>query len=461
MIPVVLSGGAGTRLWPLSRVNLPKQYVEFMGESLMEKTLRRVSPLGSPWTITAAGLDALTARAYRTLKLPLHQIVCEPMSKNTAPALALLCRIFESKGWTDEIVGIFPADHLVTDEKAWREAIECARLAAEQGEVVTLGIRPTRPATGFGYIETTESVLQSANGIHTYRVRGFHEKPDHSTAVRYVEAKTFFWNAGIFVFRVSTMIGHFRQMMPELWSTMSELAADLGNLQEIYAKSPSVSIDYGIMERLAQQACVPCDIGWSDLGSWDDVATQDIPLENAAVVLERAGASGNFAYATEKKVFGLVGVENLIVVDTADAILIVRKGQTQDVRSVVDELKKIGDSTASDHRFELRPWGRFTVLRDETHFKSKIIIVDSAAQISYQSHSQRAEHWIFVKGNGEVVLNDKTIAVRAGDSVFIPLGAKHRVRNTGNEALEFVEVQTGTYFGEDDIQRFQDDYNRV
>lgn len=463
MIPVVLSGGAGTRLWPMSRLKLPKQFVELLDESLMAKTLRRLRPLGSPWALTVKDLDVLTERTFRDLGLPLDQVLYEPAARNTAPAIALLCRILELRGLEKEVAGVFPADHLVSKEENFADAVRAAAVAAENGLVATLGLKPTYAATGFGYIETTLPTSISSGAYKAFEVAGFREKPDLATAEGFVSSGNFFWNAGIFVFRVSTMITHFRALMPELWSVMSELKPDLSNLKEVYEKAPKISIDFGIMEKLKEQVCVPCDIGWSDLGSWDDIAAaQNASLyANSALVVNGAGSQRNFAFSSEQKVFGFVGIEDAIVVDTVDATLIARKGLTQDVRSVVDQLAKTAPNAATDHRFELRPWGKFTILKDEEHFKSKIIVVDPKAQISYQSHSKRAEHWIFVKGAGEVVLNEKTLPVRAGDSVFIPLGAKHRVRNPGVEPLEFIEVQTGTYFGEDDIQRYQDDYNRL
>ncbi|MCM2281803.1 MAG: mannose-1-phosphate guanylyltransferase/mannose-6-phosphate isomerase [Bdellovibrionaceae bacterium] len=461
MIPVVLSGGSGTRLWPLSRAKLPKQFATFLDESLMSKTLRRLTGLGSPWALTVRELEVLTGRVFGELGLPREQMLFEPLARNTAPAVALLCRVMELQGKSDAIAGVFPADHLVTKEANFLGAVKCAVAAAERGYVATLGIQPDHPATGFGYIETKSSAPVTKDSYQAHDVAGFREKPDRATAEGFLAAGRFFWNAGIFVFRVETMIGHFQRLMPELWTVMSELKPDLSNLRDVYARAPSVSIDYGIMEKLKEQVCVPCDIGWSDLGSWDDVAKLGHRLDNGAQAIEGAGATGNFAYSDEKKVFGFVGTEDLIVVDTVDATLIARKGKTQDVRSVVDQLMKAGNTSATEHRFELRPWGRFTILRDEAHFKSKIIVVDPKAQISYQSHAKRAEHWIFVKGSGEVILNDETIYVKDGSSVFIPLGAKHRVRNTGAEPLEFIEVQTGTYFGEDDIERYQDDYNRI
>ncbi len=464
MIPVVLSGGMGTRLWPLSRAQFPKQFCELLDESLLEKTLKRVKPLGAPWTLTVRDLESLTLRAHRSQDISAQQILFEPFGRNTAPAIALLCRVFSLRGWRQETVAIFPADHLVLNEPTFLSAISLAKKAAENGFVATLGIRPSHPETGFGYIETQSEMLFQEGQMSAFAVAGFREKPSRETAEKFLRQGNFFWNAGMFVFQIQTMVDNFKKQMPELWKVMEDLREDLSNLAEIYNKAPAQSIDYGIMEHLKKQVCIPCDIGWTDLGSWDDVARFDEPggsmkLANQAQVV--ASSSKNcFVYSPEKKVYGLVDVDDVILVDTPDALLLVRKGRSQNVRAIVEKLNDVRHSVTREHRFEIRPWGRYTILRDEPHFKSKVILVDPQSQISYQSHTKRAEHWIIVRGAGEVTLNEKTVPVSVGDAISVPTSTKHRIRNTGTVPLEFVEVQTGTYFGEDDITRYQDDYNR-
>lgn len=464
-IPVILSGGMGTRLWPVSRATLPKQFCEFLDESLLEKTIKRLMPIGSVWTLTTSELTTLTNRVFSQLKISKSQILFEPMGKNTAPAIALLCHQMRLLGEESATIGIFPADHLVIKENEFQNALKLAALAAESAPVVTLGIHPEYAATGFGYIEVQPEKIMSGDGLSVHSVKSFREKPDIQTAEKFLKDGAFFWNAGIFVFKVSNMIKLFETLMPELWSEISKVKKDLSNLSEIYSKVKSVSIDYGIMEKVEGQVCVPCDIGWSDLGSWDDVARFgeppfSLPLANFATTVNYE-AKNNFVFSDHKKVVGLVGVEDLIVVDTEDALLVSKRGHSQKVRGIVESLVSTQNKSAREHRFELRPWGKFAILKDEVHFKSKIISVDAHSQISYQSHAKRTENWIIVKGKGEVVLNSTTIIVQAGDSVQIPLGAKHRIRNTGDMVLEFIEVQTGSYFGEDDITRFEDDYNRV
>lgn len=463
MIPVVLSGGSGTRLWPLSRSQYPKQFCELMTESLLAQTLKRLGFFGEPWVLTLAEMGHLTRRVFSEQSLPTERVLLEPIARNTAPAIALLCRRFELRGDGEEVVGVFPADQLIERDREFREAVSAAVEAAKHNLIVTLGIRPTYPATGFGYIE-----LEHGDTGRAQTVSGFREKPDLSTAEEYVRSGRFFWNAGIFVFKVSTMIEMFKRHAPEIWGPLSSLNADLSNLDQVYAELPSVSIDYAIMEHVTEQACVPCEIGWSDLGSWDDVAAQaesgattahGIGFRNEAEVVF-AESERCLGFSNEPKVMAFVGLEDVMAIDTPDALLVMKRGASQHVRKAVDALAKKNHKSLREHLFEVRPWGRYEVLRDEDHFKLKKIIVDPKAQISYQSHAKRSEHWIVVSGVGEVVLNDQIIMVERGSSVFIPVGSKHRIRNTGEKPLEFVEVQTGSYFGEDDIMRYQDDYNR-
>jgi mannose-1-phosphate guanylyltransferase/mannose-1-phosphate guanylyltransferase/mannose-6-phosphate isomerase len=340
-------------------------------------------------------------------------------------------------------------------------AVREAERAAQDGSVVTLGIQPTYPATGFGYIEL-ESKPNAGAPVAALGARGFREKPNLKTAEEFVASGRFVWNAGIFVFKVEAMIANFKEFLPELWAGIETLKPGLENLAEVYRSLPSISIDYGVMEKLKAQKCVPCDPGWSDLGSWDDVVryASSKPLTNEAQVYSHA-SSGCHAISHREKVIGFLNVDDLIVIDSGDAMLISKKGTTQDVRHIFQALKDARRSEVVDHKFEIRPWGKFEVLLDEEHFKSKKITVNPGSQLSLQSHTKRAENWIIVRGTGEVVLNDQVISVKAGASVFIPVGAKHRARNTGTEPLEFIEVQTGTYFGEDDIIRYQDDYQRT
>lgn len=462
MIPVVLSGGSGTRLWPVSRASFPKQFNALLGESLLSRTLKRVAPLGPPWVISSAEGRVLTRRVMDELGLPRERAVFEPVGHNTAPAVALACHLFLLRGWGEEVMGAFASDHLIADEEGFRRAARLAARCARDGHVVTLGIRPTHPATGYGYIELTDRECARDPGppgaapLAARFAAGFREKPDAATAARFVESGRFLWNASMFVFRVDAMAALFERLMPELWAEVRRAAPDLANLADVYARLPSQSLDYGIMEKLSEHVSIPCDVGWSDVGSWDEVARV---RDSATAVFERL-AAGNFVYPLRDKVYGLVGVEGLIVVDTEDALLIARRGASEEVKELVETMKSAGRREAVEHSFELRPWGDFEVLRDTERFKSKLIRVHPGQQLSYQSHRHRSEHWVIVAGHPEVVLDDAVHRLAPGDHIAIPQGARHRIRNPGGEPVEFVEVQLGSYFGEDDIVRYEDDYQR-
>lgn len=454
MIPIVLSGGSGTRLWPLSRTQSPKQFCHFFEKTLQEMTLVRLMTLSTPWIVTNAGLKDRTQLQMQNLKLPFSQLVLEPKGRNTAPAIALICRILQVKGQEQEVAGIFPADHLIEDENAFMKALNIAEAAAREGKLVTLGIQPDFPSTGYGYIQVAASGKDGARAVQR-----FHEKPDLATAEKFVASGQYFWNAGIFIFKIQQMIEHLKTHQPRLWALMTELKADLSNLTDIYERIEPISIDYAILEKLGPEslACVPCQIGWSDIGSWDAIA--DIMAKKPTDLVQAHG-KGNFVHPLPDKVYAFGGVDDLIVVDSKDAMMITRRGQSQSVKEIVDQLKERKTQVLKQHVDEERPWGGFEVLKDTDFFKSKVVIVNPGQQISYQSHNQREEHWLIVQGTGEVILDGKTLPVQPGTYVKIPLQAKHRIRNTGDKVMKFVEVQLGSYFGEDDIIRYQDDYLR-
>lgn len=460
MIPVVLSGGSGTRLWPVSRASWPKPFCDLFDESLYLKTLKRLLPLGSPWTVTARALQARTRAARGQVGLPDAQVIYEPFGRNTAPAIALLCRLFALWGKGGDVVGIFPADHLIQDGEGLRRVVELGADYAAQGEVVTLGMTPTRPAVTFGYIETADAApLREAPGV--LAARRFVEKPDEATARQLLTAGNCLWNAGIFLFRVDTMVGHFQALLPDLWRRMETLDAACSNLAAVYEQIEPVSFDHGILERLDSLRCIPCDIGWSDVGSWEDVSALSTGGPGARVFT--AVADDNYVHAQGSKVYGLAGVDDLIIVDTGDALLVTRKGQSHRVREVVEALRQQGlpAATQHEHRFDTRPWGRYEVLAAADHFKAKVITVLPRARLSYQSHEHREEHWIVVRGAGQVILDGAARDVKTGDYIFIPKGCRHRLMNPHDSGLQVVEVQLGSYFGEDDITRYQDDYQRV
>lgn len=490
MIPFVLSGGSGTRLWPVSREAYPKQFCELFDGSLLGRTLERLAPLAPPGedvgVVGSARTEALTRRVLREAGLGESRALFEPVGRNTAPAVALLCHRLLQEDRGPEVVGVFHADHRIDDEATFHRAVRLAERIAGEGHVVTLGILPSGPETGYGYIELTDEVLAveasvstpgasapeadpsgredgaaapgGAERLRAHRALGFREKPDAEAARRYVESGRFVWNAGMFVFGVEVMARHFQRLMPELWERIRTIGPDLGNLEAVYREVEPESLDCGIMERLDDQVSIPCEIGWSDVGSWDEVAR----LRDGGAAYE-VGGSGSFVFSGNirgERVYGLVGVDDLLVVDTDDALLVARRGESQRVKELVEALRRADRPESREHVFDVRPWGRYEVLRDGDDFKSKVIRVEPGRRLSYQSHEHRAEHWVVVRGRAEVVLDGEVLHLERGDHVFIPQGARHRIGNLGTEPVVFVEVQIGDYFGEDDIVRYDDDFGR-
>ncbi len=464
MIPVILSGGSGTRLWPVSRASYPKQFCDFFDGSFLGNTINRLKALGDIHILTTKSMEALTQRATKREGLNGENVILEPMGKNTGPAIALLCHVLAQRGKANEIVGVFPSDHLVADEAAFQNAVKLAAEVAAQGYVVTLGVQPHGPATGYGYIEVTGEPLAQQKNLKALKVKGFREKPTLKVAQTYVDSGQHFWNAGMFLFRVQDMIGHLQKHQPQMWAKISAIKPDMSNLEYNYAMVDGISLDYAVMEKLTAQACVPCDMGWSDVGSWDEMSR--IAEESATVRTQsraevfNTDSQNNYVFSVHNKVIGLIDVTDLVVVDTPDALLVVRKGSSQKVKDLVDDMRAAGLTEATEHPFETRPWGRFEILADDPAFKAKKIIIDPGAQLSYQSHTQRNEHWVMIAGLATVILNEKAIDLKPGEFIHIPAGSKHRIKNIGTEPLIFVEVQTGSYFGEDDIIRYKDDYNR-
>lgn len=460
ILPVVMSGGSGTRLWPVSRTKFPKQFCDLIDQPLHTMTLKRLEKYDPALIVTSILFRDLTESDLRIHQFKIEKALYEPQPKNTAPAIAFVCRYLEMQNRLNQVIGVFSSDNLILNESEFHKAVNAAQIAAEQDQVVTLGVKPDKAETGFGYIQVRDRAVGT---LKPTPVLKFHEKPTPEVARQFFNEGSYFWNAGIFVFKVSKMIELFQKYEPEIWSQFQKLKPDLSNLSQIYADIKNISIDYAILEKLnsSEMSCVTCDIGWSDLGSWDSLMEvrdqhkkQD--LQNTVEV----AAKGNAVIPQEGKNYSFIGVDDLIVVDTQDALLICKKGESQKLKELVQKINVKNDKLTKEHVFENRPWGRFEVLKDQGHFKSKIIRVDAGQKLSYQSHAKRAEHWILVKGQAIVVLNDQEISIKAGEHIFIPQGAKHRIMNPTQSVVEFIEVQVGSYFGEDDIVRYQDDYGR-
>lgn len=463
LIPIIMSGGSGTRLWPISRTKYPKQFCELLDKPLQTLTIERLQKYGAGLLVTSEKLKDMTEKDIIQNRLNIEKVLYEPTGKNTAAAVALACKYLQMTNRQEEVVGVFSSDALILKDQEFEGALSAAVRSAQENYVVTLGIQPRSAETGFGYIQVKERALDTQKATEVLK---FHEKPTAEKARSFLNDGHYFWNAGIFVFKVSLMIELFRQHEPEIWNRIDTLSADLENLNSIYSDIKNISIDYAIIEKLSgnQLRCVPCDIGWSDVGSWDALVevTEGLPFTDGSLKKQpiQISAKGNNAFSKQKKKYSFVGCDDLIVVDTADALMVCKKGESQKIKDLVETLKLKDEKIVSEHVFENRPWGRFEVLRDESYFKSKIIRVEPGQKISYQSHAKRSEHWVVIKGEAVVILNDKEHILKQGEHIFIPQLSKHRIMNRSASVVEFIEVQVGSYFGEDDIVRYQDDYGR-
>jgi mannose-1-phosphate guanylyltransferase/mannose-6-phosphate isomerase len=462
-IPVIMSGGSGTRLWPVSRTKYPKQFCELLDKPLQTLTIERLQKYGSGILVTAERLKDLTEKDIIQNQLKIERVLYEPQGKNTAAAIALACKYLQLTGRQNEIAGVFSSDALILKQEEFEMSLSAAVKAAQDNFVVTLGIQPRSPETGFGYIQVKERAVNTNKATEVLK---FHEKPTLDKAEAFLKDGHYFWNAGIFIFKISVMADLFAQHEPEIWNSINKLNADLSNLNDIYSELKNISIDYAIIEKLAstQLRCVPCDIGWSDVGSWDALVevTEGLPFDGKTLKKQpvQISAKSNAVFSQQNKRYSFVGCDDLIVVDTADALMVCKKNESQKVKDLVEAFKVSDEEVTTQHVFENRPWGRFEVLHDTPYFKSKIIKVEPGQKLSYQSHNKRAEHWVMVRGEAVVTLDDKEHVVKQGQHIFIPQQSKHRIHNRSQSIVEFIEVQVGSYFGEDDIIRYQDDYGR-
>ncbi len=461
---VILAGGSGSRLWPLSRQHLPKQFLALDGEvSLLQTTINRLSPVIDAGDVLIVTQEShAKGEAYHAL-LP-YQALFEPIGRNTAPAIALAAAYLTENG-ADPIMVVLPADHIIKDETRFRAHLNIAIEAAESGKLITFGIQPTRPDTGFGYIKA-----HAGDTPEVYVVERFTEKPDHSTAERFLKEGGYYWNSGMFVWRASVILAEIQQHLPAVHQVMQTILAEsrvAGTFQQAvekhFSSMPSISIDYGVLEKSSHVALIPCDIGWNDVGSWQAVHEISSKDENGNVLQGNVIALDckNSLIRAEKRLVAAIGVENLCVIETPDAILISKSDQTQQVREVVDTLQQRGATEHIYHAKVNRPWGSYTVLEEDPDgFKIKRIEVAPGARLSLQSHRQRSEHWVVVSGTATVTNGEEVITVQKNQSTYIPIGMKHRLENRGNEPLHIVEIQVGDYLGEEDIQRYEDNYGR-
>ena len=469
LVPVILCGGAGSRLWPVSREHHPKPFIRLAdGQSLLQKAFLRGAQLpgvDEVLTVTNRELFFKTEDEYREVNNDkiASSFILEPFGRNTSAAIAAAALHIAKTHGPETVMLVLAADHLIADQSAFAAAVEVARTLAQTGSLVTFGIRPEAAETGYGYIET--------NGNKVVR---FVEKPSLEKAQEYIAIGNFLWNSGMFCFQAGAMLKAMEKHCPDILvatktcldksrTATGKAFAEITLDPDTFAAIPDDSIDYSVMERSDEIVVVPCNIGWSDIGSWSALGD-----------LQPADAGGNRIdgeaqlhdvtncyVQSSKRMIGAVGVNNLIIVDTPDALLVADKSRAQDVKQIFAALKLKGHDAHKHHLTVHRPWGTYTVLEEDTSFKLKRIEVKPGGQLSLQMHHHRSEHWIVVSGNARVVNGDQEIDLKSNQSTYIPAGHKHRLQNTGTETLVMIEVQCGGYLGEDDIVRFEDNYGRV
>ena len=471
--PVLLSGGSGTRLWPLSREAYPKQFLPLAGDdTMLQATWQRVAAIADAAPIVVAGEDHrfLVTEQLRQIGAPTPAIVLEPLGRNTAPAIAAAA-LQALAGGDDPLLLVLPSDHVVRDDEAFRAAVRQAMPAAEAGALVTFGIVPDAPETGFGYIQAEAGqaeASQAVAGDGVRRVLRFVEKPDAATAQRYLDEGGYYWNSGMFLLRASRYLDELQRFRPDIVAAVRaafDAAARDGDFIRLdkaaFAACPSDSIDYAVMEKTDAACVLPVDIGWNDVGSWSalwEVSPQDADGNAHHGDVVSIDSRNSYAYA--RRLVALVGVDDLVVVETDDAVLVARKDRVQQVKDVVAQLKAQQRSQAVLHREVHRPWGSYDSIDMADGFQVKRIKVKPGARLSLQSHTRRAEHWVVVRGTARVTRDNDVFELFANQSTYIPIGAKHRLENPGSEMLELIEVQSGDYLGEDDIVRYEDVYGR-
>jgi len=466
--PVVLSGGSGTRLWPLSRKSHPKQLLPLLNEtSLLQDTINRLHGIkGIEKTVIICNEEYrfMVAEQARSTSVGTSAIILEPIGRNTAPAIALAA--FNAlQANEDSVLLVLPADHDIQNIEEFHKAIEVGLQQAQKNHFVTFGILPDSPETGYGYIKATDSVaLNEVSAIDH-----FVEKPDLETATQYLKEGGYYWNSGMFMFKASEYLKALQEFSPEMYQacqdSVNAAQQDMDFIRvgaEAFKKCPSDSIDYAVMEKVKNAVVIPVDIGWSDVGSWSalhEIGEQD---ENNNIFIgdTKSVSTKNSYVRAETKLVTTLGVEDLIIIDTDDALLVANKNHVQDIKQIVNALTDESRDEAVLHKRVCRPWGCYKGIDQSDRFQAKRITVNPGAILSLQLHHHRAEHWIVVSGTAKVTKGDEVFILSENESTYIPLGTKHRLENIGKIPLELIEVQTGSYLGEDDIVRFDDVYGR-
>ncbi|WP_275098258.1 mannose-1-phosphate guanylyltransferase/mannose-6-phosphate isomerase [Sedimenticola hydrogenitrophicus] len=470
MIPVILSGGSGTRLWPLSRSQYPKQFLPLVTDNTMlQETLIRLEGLegvSAPIVVCNEDHRFMVAEQLREMGVEAQAILLEPVGRNTAPAVALAALEAVASGTPDELLLVLAADHVIVDIPAFHDTVTTAARAAAADRLVTFGVVPTGPETGYGYIRRGAA----GDWDGSFAVERFVEKPDLATASAYLDAGDYYWNSGMFVFKASQYLQALKRHHPQMLAACnkayegSRRSPDFVRLdREAFAACPADSIDYAVMEKTDRAVMVPLDAGWNDVGSWSalwEVASKDGEGNSLKGDVLSVDTHNSFIQS-ENKLVAVVGLDDMVVVETDDAVMVSPKARVQEVKQIVDLLRVAGRSESELHRKVYRPWGYYDSIDMGERHQAKRIVVNPGAKLSLQMHHHRAEHWIVVKGTASVTRGDEVMLLTENQSTYIPIGTTHSLENRGVIPLEMVEVQTGSYLGEDDIVRFEDLYGRM
>ena len=473
LLPIILSGGSGTRLWPVSREAMPKPFMKIAGgKSLLQLTWERACALPG---VSHAAVVTNMAYSYKTAEELMDEtgakrisLLLEPVGRNTAPAVALAALWAQAKFGTDVVLVVLAADHLIDQQAGFNDAVaDAAALAQREGRLVLFGIEPSEPDTGYGYIECGTQIADS----RAHQVARFVEKPSIDKATEYLRAGNFVWNSGMFCFTAAAVLAALEQHAPHVLQAAQRVAqrSPMSSSGQVlfdaaaFNELPDISIDYAVMEKAANVAVIPCAFGWSDIGSWKAVAeTRETDEAGNSTEGDTILVNSRRTYLrSEDRLVAAVGVEDLVVIDTPDAVLVAHKDSSQQVKDIVAKLKRDGHITAKEHLTVQRPWGKYTVLHEAPQFKVKRIEVNPGKKLSLQLHHKRSEHWVVVQGSARLTVGEQTATLAPNESIYVPMQVKHRIENATDQTLVMVEIQCGDYLGEDDIVRFSDDFGRA